>query len=200
MVRREKSDGAQLHVLEGVAASVILVLAVTYAFNAFVVPPTGGVNPGVDTNQRIAEDLLTATASNGNLTEAIHHWNDTSGQFVNSSDGTYYYESEDPDDGHLNFGNYTNEAFSQQGLAYNIELAFSKDNGSETGTLTMVDHGEPGPSAVTASRTVTLDDEDNVTDVTSPSGNVTLENSTKYPIPKDGEAIYNRVEVRVTVW
>jgi hypothetical protein len=145
----------------------------------------------------MAEDLLAATESSGDLTEAIHHWNDASGKFVNSSDGTYYYESENPDDGHLDFGNYTRDAFTKRGLAYNIELGFSKDNGSETGTLTMVDHGEPGPSAVTASRTVILDDEDNVT---STSGNVTLENSTTYPIPKDGEAIYNRVEVRVTVW
>mgnify|MGYP000108347475 CR=1 FL=1 len=199
MVTKGHDDGAQLHTLEGVAASVILVLAVTYAFNAFVVTPTGGVNPGADSNQQIADDLLTATASNGDLKDAMLHWNDTNegARFINSSDGTYYYNSEDPDDGYLDFGNYSHDAFTEQGVAYNIELAFSKDNGNETGTLTMVEHGEPGASAVTASRTVTLDDRDNVTDA---SGRVTLENSTTYPIPKDGVAIYNRVEVRITVW
>lgn len=194
MVERERGDSGQLHVLEGVAASVILLLAVTYAFNAFIVTPTSDVNPGAQSNQRIAEDLLTATESNGNLTDAVLHWNDTAADFVNSSNSTYYYDNEDPDAGYLDFGNYTRDAFSERGLSYDIELGFTKDNGTETGTLTMVEGGEPGTSAVTASRTVTLDDDNKV------ESGETLENSTTYPIPKDGEAIYNRVEVRVTVW
>jgi len=41
-------DRAQLHTLGGLAGAVVLVLAMTYAFNAFVVTPTSGVNPGAD--------------------------------------------------------------------------------------------------------------------------------------------------------
>ena len=41
-------DRAQLHTLEGLAGAVVLVLAMTYAFNALVVTPTSGANPGAD--------------------------------------------------------------------------------------------------------------------------------------------------------
>ncbi|MFW5984459.1 MAG: DUF7288 family protein, partial [Halobacteria archaeon] len=98
------TDRAQLHTLEGLAASVILLLAVTYALNAFVVTPTSGVNPGAEGNEQVAEDLLVATESNGDLEDALLHWNDTAAGFVNSSNGTYYYESDDPDVGNLDFG------------------------------------------------------------------------------------------------
>lgn len=191
----DRSDKAQLHTLEGIAASVILLLAVTYAFNAFVVTPSSGINPGTDTNEQVAEDLLVAAESNGELKEAVLNWNESTDSFENSTSGTYYYEGDDPDAEYLAFGSYARDALTERGLSYNIELGYNDDNG--TSTMTMVDKGEPDSSAVTASRTVTLNDRD---EVMNGSGNVTLENTTRYPIRKQRDAIYNRVEVRITVW
>jgi len=56
--RGKNGEAAQLYTLEGIVAAAVLLLAMTFALNSFVVSPTSDVNPGTDTNQRVAEDLL----------------------------------------------------------------------------------------------------------------------------------------------
>lgn len=183
-------DKAQLHTLEGVAASVILLLAITYAFNAFVVTPTDDINPGAEVNQKAVNDLLEASEENDDLKKALLNWNETEVGFENSTDGTYYYEGKDPVG--VNFGNNTKNLLTERGWSYNIEAEFGKQNG--TGTLTVVNNGEPGDSAVRMSQNVVLEDDDEI------STGQNLTESETYPIPKSDRAVYNRVEVRVTVW
>lgn len=189
---KSRKNRAQLHTLEGVAASIILLLAMSYAFNAFVVTPTSDVNPGTESNQQLAEDLLVASDSNGNLKDALLHWDTDQHGFKNTSVSTYYYEGTDPDPSGLQLGEDLRSILTEEGLSYNLEASFSKED--STGTLKIVDQGEPGASAVTASRTVILEDDDTLI-----SDESVIETD-EYPIPKDGDAIYNRIEVRITVW
>lgn len=210
-VQTEERDTGQLYTLEGLAAAAVLLLAVTYALNAFVVSPTSDVNPGTETNQRVANDLLTNAAENNatgtnntKLKEMLLNWNATAGSvgFKNSTDGLYYYEGKDPDPGGLEFGEDLRNVLTEEGISYNIDASFRKGDGS-TGSIPIVDKGEPTTSALSASRTLVLFDDDNVTDVTEPGGRVNLINTTTYPIPKDPTRVtdvYNQVRVRITVW
>lgn len=191
-MKKHNSKEGQLHTLEGLAGSIVLLLAITYALSAVVVTPTSDIKPGTDINQRVAQDVLESSSETGDLKQTLTHWNVSNRTFINSTDAVYYYENEDPD---TKLGNVTNETFTQQGLLYNIDVRFLTDTG--TGSLTLVDKGEPGPSAVTATQTVVLADDDNVT---SASGQVAVNNTTEYPIPKEGERVYNRAEVKITVW
>jgi hypothetical protein len=203
---RGNGDSGQLYTLEGVAAAAVLLLGMTFALNSFVVSPTSDVNPGTDTNQRVAEDLLAVAAENNatgtnntKLKELLLNWNVTAGGFENSTDGVYYYEGEDPDPAGLEFGEDLQNVLTEEGISYDIDATFGTEDG--TGEITVVDGGEPTTSALSASRTVILLDSDNVTDITSPDGKVNLTDTTKYPIPDDRATnVYNQVRVRLTVW
>jgi|GEM_PF-3731569 len=211
MMEGGRSEAGQLYTLEGLAAAAVLLLAMTYALNAFVVSPTSDVNPGTETNQRVAEDLLenavnnNATGTNNTkLKEMLLHWNATAGSvgFKNSTDGVYYYEGQDPDPAGLDFGKDLQNVLTEEGVSYNVEGIFRKGN-SSTGRVQIVDRGEPTTSALSASRTVVLLDSDNVTKTTSPGNRVNLSTTDRYPIPKDPSRttdVYNQVQVRITVW
>jgi len=202
----QTGDDGQLYTLEGLAAAAVLLLAMIYALNAFVVSPTSDVNPGTETNQRVADDLLknaaeNTTDTNNTLKEMLLNWNATAGSvgFENSTDGVYYYEGEDPDTGGLEFGEDLQKVLTEEGISYNIDASFTKNNDS-TGRIPIVDKGEPTTSALSASRTVVLLDDD---EVTKGGGTVDLINTTRYPIPKDPSRstdVYNQVQVRITVW
>jgi len=208
---RSRSDKAQLYTLEGLAAAAVLLLAVTYALNAFVVSPTSDVNPGTETNQRVAEDLLTNAVNNNaegsnntKLKELLLNWDATAGSvgFKNSTDGVYYYEGKDPDPEGLEFGEDIQNIITETGISYNLYATFRKGN-SSTGRLPIVDNGEPTTSALSASRTVILLDSDNITKTTAPGNKVNLSTTKRYPIPKDPSRstdVYNQVQVRITVW
>jgi len=190
-----KEESGQLYTLEGIAAAAVLLLAMTFALNSFVVSPTSDVNPGTDTNQRVAEDLLSVAnnatgTNNSKLKKMVLNWNVTAGGFENSTEGVYYYEGED-----------LQNVLTEEGVSYDIDATFGTEDG--TGQITVVDGGEPTTSALSASRTVVLFDDDNVTDITSPNDKVNLVNTTRYPIPKDPSRttdVYNQVQVRITVW
>jgi len=196
---RGDGDTAQLYTLEGVAAAVVMLLAMTYALNAFVVTPTSDVNPGTNTNQLVAEDLLSVSEENEELKELLLNWNVSEGEFVNSTGGVYYYEGEDPDPAGLAFGKNARSVLTDDGLSYDIEASFRKPSGG-TGSLTVVDNGEPGTSAVSATQTVILLDSDEVKNAT---GTVKISKTDKYPIPNDPSResdVYNQATVRITVW
>jgi len=200
------TDGGQLYTLEGLAAAAVLLLAMTYALNAFVVSPTSDVNPGTETNQRVADDLLTLAAENNatgtnntKLKELLLNWNATAGgvRFKNST-GVYYYEGKDPDPEGIEFGEDLRNVLTEEGISYNIDASYGNENGTDS--ITIVDKGEPTTSALSASRTVVLLDDD---EVEMGGGTVDLINTTKYPIPKDSTRstdVYNQVSIRITVW
>lgn len=194
-------QNAQLYTLEGLAAAIVILFAITYAFNAVVVTPDSSLNPGAETNEKVAEDLLAVAdekEDGSQLAELLLNWDEDGMGFENSTEGVYYYEGEDPDPDHLGFGSDARSLLTEEGLSYNIDASFRKPDG-EVGSLTVVDNGEPGSSAVSASRTVILLEEDgNVTDV---SGEYRAD-AGSYPIPDDPErgSIYNQVTVRMTVW
>ncbi len=206
--RGRNEESGQLYTLEGVAAAAVLLLGMTFALNSFVVSPTSDVNPGTDTNQRVGEDLLAVAAennatgtNNSKLKEALLNWNVTAGGFENSTDGVYYYEGEDPDPAGLEFGEDLQNVLTEEGVSYDIDASFGTDDGNSTGEITIVDGGEPTTSALSASSTVVLLDDDNVTKATAPDGKVNLVNTTRYPIPDDRATnVYNQVRVRLTVW
>ena len=147
--RGRNEESGQLYTLEGVAAAAVLLLGMTFALNSFVVSPTSDVNPGTDTNQRVAEDLLSlaaenTTETNNTLKETLLNWNVTAGGFENSTDGVYYYEGEDPDPAGLEFGEDLQNVLTEEGVSYDIDATFGTEDG--TGEITIVDGGEPTTS------------------------------------------------------
>ena len=196
-----KDDSGQLYTLEGLAAAAVLLLAMTYALNSFVVTPTADVNPGADTNQKVVSDLLAVSEDKGELRSLLLNWNTTQGAvgFENSTDGVYYYEGQDPDPDGTEFGSNAHELMTEEGITYNVEATFRKPDGG-TGVLTVVDNGEPGTSAVTASENVVLLEDNKVVNAT---GTVNVSDTEAYPIPEDPSResdVYNQATVRITAW
>ncbi len=183
-------DDAQLHTLEGLTASIILVLAVSFAFNSFVATPSPDLEPGTEADRQIASDLLAASEANGDLENAITHWNTTEHGFENAT-GSYYYEASHPDPEALEFGRNLQTLFGERGKSYNVELAFLRDG--DTVTMTYVHQGEPGDSATRATQYVVVDEDTRLVD-----GEPV--NATEYPIPREFQGFHNQVEVRLTVW
>lgn len=189
------SDRAQLHTLEGVTASIVIVLAIVYVFNAFaVVPNASSTTSQAAENQMqgLADDVLTQAASNGNLKEAMLNW---SNRRFNETESSYYYTGRNPPG---RFGNTLENVLWDEGYNYNIELVFSRPDGGE-GTLTLVRNGEPNNNAVSASRQIVLNDDDRLH-----GDGPTLEDSNSYPIQDIADdptiRLYNVVRVRMTVW
>lgn len=195
-------DRAQLHTLEGLTASIIIVLAIVYVFNSFAVVPNASSATSENAEsqmQSLANDVLTQANSNGNLKEAILNWSDRS---FNETNSTYYYNGRNPPG---EFGDTLGKVLRDEGYSYNIVLVYGTPDGTES-ELTMVRHGTPSNNAVSAGTQVTLNNED-ILHGNGPE----LENSSAHTYPikdtaqnmvggQDLIRLYNVVQVRITLW
>ena len=194
-MRGEKTTGgdeAQLHTLEGLAASVIVVLGLVFASQAVAVTSTSSTTSSVDVEaqyDQLAQDLLTQAKSSGTLRDAVINWNEDENRF-RGTESLYYYQGESPPG---RFGSTLDRVVMANNLAYNVELVY-QSKGS-TLSVPLVDNGEPSTNSVTASEVIVLNENDRLPDGTA------LTDSTSYPMTNmDNEAMYNIVNVRLTVW
>ena len=129
------------------------------------------------------------------LKNATLYWNKSTEQYHNATGQRRYYTSDYPPN---EFGNITKRAFAGRGLAVNVLIHY---NESKEPTR-MVYRGAPSDNAVSASRTVTIYDDDNLT--APPSNQTTVGNASEFKnaVPGDasGNSVYNVVRVEVTVW
>ena len=203
-------DRAQVHTLEAFIAALLIVGALLFASQATAVTPLSAStsNQHIENQQQqMADDLLSITARDGTLQEALLYWNESyeehnEGHFAHTPpergtyssifDGDFDHPLEEP----------LNESFGSGVYAYNIELRYldTDENFSSTDMVVM---GTPSDNAVTASRTVTLYANDTITGEGSPIELHELnyeDDEIWAPNVNESSLVYNVVEVRMTIW
>lgn len=192
-------DRGQAFSLEGIVAALLLVIALLFAFQAQVITPTTGGGVDAETREQLrtsADDVLfTAADEERGLSWLVRYWDPVTRSYA--GDGVPGAT-----------GELLDETFARQGQQYNLVVTYRGGNGTDAGTVTIVDDGEPPAGAVQASHAVTL--YDNMT-LTNPgagtqelweySSDADTDGPTYFPIPDAVEGVvYNVVEVRVVVW
>ena len=194
-------ERGQAYTLEAFIAALLLVSSLTFALQVTAVTPLSAstANQHIENQQRAsASGLLAASHENGALKEAVLYWNAENETFHDAT-RIDYYTNEYPD---IPFGNMTDRAFGGRGLAVNV-LVHTEDRSRPQ---RMVYHGEPSDNAASASRTVTLYDDDELR-YANRSGGRTLSNvdddSSEEFYATDvnpGSQVFHVVRVEVIVW
>jgi hypothetical protein len=172
-------------------ASVLFALQVTA-----VTPLTGSTSSQHIENQQaaLAEGLLASQAADETIVPTLLYWNETAQGFHGAS-GNGYRNAGPP----TAFGTALNETLGDRNIAFDVNLYFVRTNG-EREQRQLVNLGEPSDHASTASRTVTLYDDDRVV-AADGSELDTLENTSYFaPDAAANSRLYNVVEVEVVVW
>ncbi|MBI4362545.1 MAG: hypothetical protein HY558_05155 [Euryarchaeota archaeon] len=210
-----RCDAGQLHTLEGLSASLLMVLVLLYAVQATSITPltTSTSNLHVESQLKfLAEDILTTSditsgSSPSVLKSTIYAWNGST--FI--WNGTAYTDEQNNNSRfNTTLTNTLRSVLVPLGIAHNVEFIFL-DNSSSTFALTskkVVWSGNPSFNAVTASRRVTLHlSEFNNSYYYANTSIGDLDNNTSafQPLlgiysPYNNTDLYNLVEVRLTLW
>lgn len=201
------TDRGQAYTLEGFIGAMVVLMAVLLALQSVVIMPTtsGTADRTVQNQlQQETKDALVVAAQDGGLSETIRNWDED----ANGGEGGFHNASQPGPDGERTYdvGSFANQSmldeilesrFADKGRSYNIELV--ADDGEEFNATRLVYQGSAPPDAFTASYTVTLYEDDILTDPSDDPS--TLAESSTYPISNEGDdPLYNVVEVRVVVW
>lgn len=201
-------DRAQIHTLEAFIGALLIVGALLFASQATAVTPLSAStsNQHIENQQQtMAEDLLTVTASDRSLQDALTFWNTsvehTPAHFAHTDPNQSTYSSlVDTQFNHPLEGSLSS-AFQDGVYAYNLELRFLDTDGTFE-TTDMIRMGTPSDNAVTATQTVILFEDDRI-------ANGDEEGSQLGELPEDefwapdvdgSSSVYNVVEVRFTLW
>ncbi|WP_255191887.1 DUF7288 family protein [Natronobeatus ordinarius] len=211
--RQSRSDRGQAYTLEGFIGSMAVLLAVLLAMQAVVITPTTGgtIDRSIQAQQQQElQDSLVVADAEGNLSAMVRHWeiNESTAPsvtFENESLGLPQgtYEPSAFEERFL-LGEILGERFAEgDGRNYNVELHHQNESDDEP--VKLVYQGQPDTNAFTASKIVTLYDDQHLTGDESTSetlGEVYEGYPDESPIPNvdDDQTIYNVVEVRVVVW
>lgn len=190
-------DRGQAYTLEALVAALLIVTSLTFALQVTAVTPLSAStsNQHIENQQRAsAAGVLTAADEANVLKDAVLFWNDTEAEFHDAERITYYTNSDPPNE----FGNILDRAFDGRGLAVNV-LVYPEGGDRP---LRMIYRGEPSDNAVSASRTVVIYDDDNLT---APNHqDIEVQDATSYgnyiPQRDTSSDVYNVVRVEVTVW
>ncbi|MFC6991869.1 hypothetical protein ACFQH3_08950 [Haladaptatus sp. GCM10025707] len=197
---------AQAHTLEGIVASFLLITGLVFALQATAVTPLSASTSSqhIENQERaIAEGVLAAALENGTLEVAPVFWDNRTDylRFHNTSSRQYYVDNLQPN---LTFTNMLERNFGDAGIAYNVNIVHMTETGAER-ERRLVYRGVPSDNAVTASRIVTLYDDDVLYDHEG--------NPTTYTVSKGADegkfymsdaapesAVFNVVKIEVVVW
>lgn len=203
--RLSENERGQAHTLEAVLGAILLLLAITFALQVTVVTPLSASTSSqhIEGQQRaIAQGVLANAAEEGALEESVLYWNDSAGSFHDLSVRDYY-TSGPPDN---RFGEMLTRAFEDDGLAYNVYFVFQTPEGDNK-EKRMVYQGVPSDNAVSATRTITLHDNDRLVDADGSVTNTTVSDAQTFyirngPADAGGEShgLYNVVRIEVVVW
>ena len=201
MLTIDRSDRGQAYTLEAFIAALLLISSLTFALQVTAVTPLSAstANQHIENQQRSsASGVLAAGHESGALKEAVLYWNATGEEF-HDPDRADYYTNQYPD---IPFGGMLDRAFGGRGLAVNV-LVHTEDRARPQ---PMVYHGEPSDNAASASRTVTLYDDDRIRFENQSLGD-TLSQVESDPDrafyggdAHDSSLVYNVVRVEVVVW
>jgi hypothetical protein len=204
-------DRGQMYTLEGVIGALVIISAVVFAMQSVVLTPASGGDVGpqerIDLRNQ-AEDVLVLSVQNDtfDLSRLTRYWSQSKRTFYGGLNPRLGYGTREPPGA---IGTILNETFASQGRQYNLHLRYRPaDPANHTRSTPVVYQGTPGGSAVVATQTITLFDNQTLT--APGTGNVELwqydtdptdSDDGYYPIPNaiDGP-VYNVVEVRLVVW
>lgn len=201
MLTIDTDDRGQAYTLEAFIAALLLVSSLTFALQVTAVTPLSAstANQHIENQQRSsAAGVLAAGHESGALREAVLYWNATGEEFHDATRIDYYTNTY-PD---IPFGDVLNRSFGGRGLAVNV-LVYAE---GESRPQRMVYHGEPSDNAASASRTVTLYDDDRIRLANRSHGDnlSQVESSSDRDFYADdahaGSIVYNVVRVEVIVW
>jgi len=206
-----RNDRAQAHTLEAFAAAILLVAGLTFALQATAVTPLSAStsNQHIENQQRaVANDLLATSAENGDLEAAVLRWNTTNQAFASSPpevDGPAYTQADGPNgfDAALGgFGEALNRAFADRQIAVNVDLRhYNTSARTERLTTPLIDMGTPSDNAASATRTVALADDANLTAPNHTDSTLgELSDGEFYATETATDPLFTYVEVRIVVW
>lgn len=200
-------DRGQALTLEAIIAAILLLTAVSFALQMTAVTPLSASTSNQHLENQLqstANGLLASTAENGELKEAVLSWNTTAGQFhgANPPEGEVFYTTA-PDNA---FGDELARTFGDRNVAYNVIIYHYFPTDDTVGSTRMVNQGEPSDNAVSASRTIVLDDDARIRNGTDSPSKTVGEADSEFYIFDAGEAgdtdypHYNTVRVEVVAW
>lgn len=193
-----RTNRGQAHVLEGVAAAILILASVTFALQMTAVTPLTASTSNQHLQTQAAgagSGALIGAAENHSLERTVRYWNESEDEFHGVGESGYY-ESSIP----TPFGETLESTLGDAGLVYNVNLQYVARDGTHR-VRTLLNQGEPSDHAVSVTRTVILYDDDQLLDASGSDRDRTLEETEGY-FAKDAieGPVYNVVRVEVVAW
>lgn len=183
---------------------LLLFASVLFAMQVTAVTPLSAstANQHIENQQQaVADGLLTQASSEGELEPTLLHWDEGNATFHGTERG-FYTDTSPP----TWLGEQLDGELRDRGLAYNLRVTYLDVGGGQS-TKRIVHSGEPSDHAVSATRIVTLYDEDELYDAngdpTGPTlGEVANDGTAAFYAPDLDAAnpVYNVVEIEVIAW
>ncbi|MFP4530473.1 MAG: hypothetical protein ACLFNC_04195 [Halodesulfurarchaeum sp.] len=191
-------DRGQAHVLEGIAAALLVLTSVIFALQVTAVTPltASTANQHLQTQGAgTASGLLAAADERGTLRETVLYWNETGTQFHDSGEAATYADTVP-----TAFGSTLEAAFRDRGIVYNVNLLYLTADRTQR-ERQLVHQGDPSDHAVSVTRTVVLYDDDRLRYANETASNRTVSEAPSYFAGDISEGpLYNVVRVEVIVW
>jgi hypothetical protein len=187
----------QAHTLEATVAALLMLSSVIFALQVTAVTPLSASTSSQhieNQQQSSAQGVLTAAANADALKPAILYWDNGDTEYHNTG-SIRFYTSGPPDN---RFGGMLQRAFGDNGIAYNVNFIAE----SRTDPRQYIYSGVPSDNAVSATHTVTLNNDDVLyDDDEQPTDNRLGDSGTGFWIDMgDGGPEYETVQVEVVVW
>ncbi|KAB1194617.1 hypothetical protein GJR96_14665 [Haloferax sp. MBLA0076] len=193
-------DRGQAHALEAFVAATVLLASVTFALQVTAVTPlTASTSSQHIENQQaaVAQGLLDAAAENGSLKRTLLLEN------ISAEEGGNYVAGGPP----TVFGRMLNDTFRDRGIAFNVIVYSVQSNqeGKALNRVSLVHMGQPSDHAASASRLVTLMDDDvlhEVDDRTAIPTTTRLDSASSFYVDQrhDTDPVWSALKVEVVVW
>ena len=194
---------AQAHTLEGVVAAGIVVASLVFALQVTAVTPLSAstASQHIENQERAsAMGVLAAADDSGALRRAVLYYNETEQHFHGSGQAGFYTDEENVTSTAL--GTMLVEQFGDQGIAFNVNFIYY-DTVGEKRSRRFIFQGSPSDNAVSASKTVTLYEDDKLVQANRTTDPLSTVSSADFYAPKattSDTGLYNIVEVEVVVW
>ncbi len=188
-------EKAQLHTLEGVAASTILLLVIIYAIDATSMTPLTSSTSSVHVESELralGQDILNTMdyaepGYNSNLKNDIITWDGN--EYIWS--GSSYLIKGGTTSLNNNLSATLNITLIKQGIAHNVELTYLENSTLLPNNRNMIYNGDPSTSAVIVTRKIVLQDAEAPPNPYNPISKKDIDPST---------SLYNIVEVKLILW
>jgi hypothetical protein len=207
----DTSHRAQAYTLEGVFAAIIVLTSLVFGLQIVDIGPwASDTSEQTSALETRAEDVLTLTANDGNLSKIVRCY----------QVGARSFQGSTLDDDATQFERLLNQSLSNQSVSFNVYFRYQTENGEVASEAVSQETGDPqsliAPSdtAVVASRTVAVYDDEPVRiggasgtacgDTFSNAPRTVKQWSEQRPYfmsdVAPNSSLFNVVEVRIVAW